>query len=53
MCEVKVPRVQVSMMTTKISSMLPEGTIELGPGNKGFFTYPFPIPKKNRKATLS
>ena len=34
-CEVKVPKAQVS-----------EGTIELGPGNKGFFTYPFLIPPK-------
>ena len=34
-------------MTSEVGSMLSEGTIELGPGNKGFFAYPFLIPKKN------
>ena len=38
--------IQDSMMTSGVSSMLSEDTIELGPGNKGFFIYPFMIPKK-------
>ena len=46
-CEVKVPKVQENMMTAEGSSMLSKGTTELGPGNKGFFTHPFLIPKKN------
>ena len=46
-CEVKVPNTQESMMTSEVSSVLSEGTTEVGPGYKGFFTYPFLIPKKN------
>ena len=34
-------------MASDVSSMLSEGTIEVGPGNKGFFTYPILIPKEN------
>ena len=34
-------------MTSEVSSMLSEGTIDLGLGNKGFFTYHFLIPMKN------
>ena len=46
-CKVKVPKTQKSMMTSEVSSMLSEGTIKFGPGNKVFFTYPFLISKKN------
>ena len=46
MCEVNVPKAWESIMASEVSSMLSEGTTELGPGNKGFFTYPFLIPKK-------
>ena len=42
--------VQVSMMTSEFNLMLSEGPIELGHGNKGFFTYPFLILKKNRES---
>ena len=49
-CKVKVPKAQETTMTSEVSSMLSEGTIELGPGNKGFFAYPFLIPKKNRES---
>ena len=49
-CEVKVPKAQESMMTSEASSMLSEGTKELGPGNKGFFQYPSLIPKKNAES---
>ena len=46
-CEVKVPKTQESMMTSEDSSMLSEITIDVGPENKGFFTYPWLNPKKN------
>ena len=49
-CEVKVPRTQESMMASEVRSMLSEGTIEVDTGSKGFFTYPFLIPKKKRKS---
>ena len=45
--EVKVPKAQDSMMTSEVSPMLSEDTIELGPGKKGFFTYPFLILREN------
>ena len=32
--------------------MLCEGTIEVGPGNKGFITYPFIIPKNESSESL-
>ena len=41
-CEVKVPKSQESMMTSEVSSMLSEGTIELGPGNKGILYISLP-----------
>ena len=34
-------------MASEIRSMLSKDTIEAGPGNKGVFTYPFLITKKN------
>ena len=46
-CKVKVPRSQYSMMAWEVRSILSKGTMEGGPGNKGFFTYPFLIPKRN------
>ena len=49
-CEIKVPKAQESMITSEVSSMLSEGTIDLGPGNEGFFTYPFLISKKNEES---
>ena len=52
-CEVKFSKIQENMMTSEARSMLSEGTIELGPMNKGFFTYPSLIPRKIGKATLS
>ena len=52
-CEVKVPRTQESMMTSEVRSMLFEGNIEVGPGNKGFFTYPFLIPKQNKESHVT
>ena len=45
--KLKVPKAQESMMTSELSSMLSNGTLELGPWNKGFFTYPFLIHRKN------
>ena len=33
-------------MSLEINLMLCQGPIEVGPGNKGFFTYPFVIPRK-------
>ena len=49
-CKIKVPKAQENMVASEVSSLLSEGTIELGPGNKGFFKYPFLIPKKNRES---
>ena len=46
-CEVKVPKTQESIVSSEVSSMLAKDTTELGWGNKGFFTYPFLISKKN------
>ena len=34
-------------MASEVRSMLPKGTTESGAGNKGFYIYPFLIPKKN------
>ena len=50
--EVKVPKTQESIMTSKVRLMLSEGTIEVGPSNKGFFTYPFLIPNKNGESHI-
>ena len=46
-CKVKIPKTQDSMMASEVRSVLSRDTIEVGPGNKAFFTYPFLIPKKN------
>ena len=46
-CEVRVVKAQDVAVTSEINTMLAKGNIELGPGNKVFFTYPFMIPKKN------
>ena len=48
-CRVKVSNTQESMMTSEVSSFLSEGTIEGAPHNKGFFMYPFLIPRKMGK----
>ena len=34
-CEVKIQKTQESMMASDVRSMLSQGTIEIGPGNKG------------------
>ena len=49
-CEVKVPKMQKSIMTSEVTSVLSDGAIEAGPGNKGFLTYPFLISKKNKES---
>ena len=46
-CEVKEPKTEESIMASEVKSVLFEYTMEVGPGNKGFFMYPFLIPKKN------
>ena len=48
--EVKIPKDQESVMSSEINTMLLKSTIDLCPGNKGLFTYPFIIPMKNRKS---
>ena len=48
-CEVKVPKTWESIKTADVRSILSEGIIDLGPGNKGFFTYSFLIPKTNEE----
>ena len=45
-CEVKISKAQEAAMSS--DTMLSKRTIELGLGNKGFFTYPFIVPKENR-----
>ena len=45
-CEVRVSMTQESMMASEVRSMLSEGTMEVCPGNNGFFTYSFFIPMK-------
>ena len=40
------------MMFAEVRPMLSESTIEVGPWNKGFFTYLFLIPKKKRGKPL-
>ena len=42
----KVPETRESMMASEVRTMLFKGTIDIGPGDKGFITYPFLIPKK-------
>ena len=37
-------------MNRQLQTLLKEGNIEEAPNNKGFFTYPFLIPKKNGKS---
>ena len=49
-CEVQVPKGQQQEMNRQIQTLLKGGNIEEAPNNKGFFTYPFLIPKKNRKS---
>ena len=49
-CEVKVPKGQQQEMNRQIQMLLKEGNIEEAPNNKGFFTDPFLIPKKNGKS---
>ena len=49
-CEVQVPKGQQQEMNHQIQMLLKEGNIEEVPNNKGFFTYPFLIPKKNGKS---
>ena len=49
-CEVQVPNGQQQEMNRQIQTLLKEGNIEEAPNNKGFFTYPFLIPKKNGKS---
>ena len=49
-CVVKVLKTQESMMASEVRPMLPKGTIEVVPGKKGLFTYPFLIPKKNKES---
>ena len=49
-CEVQVPKGQQQEMNRQIQTLLKEGNIEEAPNNKGFFTYPFLIPKKNGKS---
>ena len=45
--EVVVTKAQQGAMQGAITDLLKEGNIERGPLNKGFFTYPFLIPKKD------
>ncbi len=45
--ELKVPRKYRAAMKLAVQDLLKEKNIELAPMNKGFFTYPFLIPKKN------
>ena len=40
-CEVNIPETQENMMTSEVRSMLSQGTIDVGPGNKGFLHMPF------------
>ena len=49
-CEVQVLKGQQQEMNHQIQMLLKEGNIEEVPNNKGFFTYPFLIPKKNGKS---
>ena len=49
-CEVQVPKSQQQEMNHQIQMVLKEGNIEEVPNNKGFFTYPFLIRKKNGKS---
>ena len=47
--KIKTPKTQEGTMASESSSMLSEGTIEVGQVNKEFFTHPFIIPKKKKK----
>ena len=49
-CEVQVPKGQQQEMNRQIQTLLKEGNIKEAPNNKGFFMYPFLIPKKNDKS---
>ena len=49
-CWVKIPKPQENMMASGVRSVLSKGTIEVGPGNNGFFTYPILIPHQNGKS---